>query len=219
MLYHASPTGGLTVLTPHVSNHGHPLVYFSKKRENVLVYLSNAVEKYCRDTGFVHTGRWEKWGPYGFDLDDVQRLEEYYPNALEETYAGVSGYIYGAEPANTAPVSDVPFAVTSEEAVAVVSCEFVPDAYEAILRAEREGLLRILYYAQTGDPFRAWIWQTMKHGTAHRRHRKPAPGARIPATPCQNPPPARPRRHRQARPVCTPPIPAAQPETQAAAFS
>ena len=69
MLYHASPTGGLTVLTPHVSNHGHPLVYFSKKRENVLVYLSNAVEKYCRDTGFVHTGQWEKWGPYGFDLD------------------------------------------------------------------------------------------------------------------------------------------------------
>ena len=121
MLYHASPTSGLTVLTPHVSNHGHPLVYFSKKRENVLVYLSNAVEKYCRDTGFVHTGRWEKWGPYSFDLDGVQRLEEYYPNALEETYAGVSGYIYGAEPANTAPVSDVPFAVTSEEAAAVES--------------------------------------------------------------------------------------------------
>ena len=138
------------------SDFDNTLVYFSKKRENVLVYLSNAVEKYCRDTGFVHTGQWEKWGPYGFDLDGVQRLEEYYPNALEETYAGVSGYIYGAEPANTAPVSDVPFAVTSEEAAAVVSCEFVPDAYEAILRAEREGLLRILHYAQTGDPFRAW---------------------------------------------------------------
>ena len=134
---------------------------FSKKRENVLVYLSNAVEKYCRDTGFVHTGRWEKWGPYGFDLDGVQRLEEYYPNALVETYAGVSGYIYGAEPTKAAPVSDVPFAVTSEEAAAVVSCEFVPDAYEAILRAEREGLLHILRYAQTGEPFRAWVRQTM----------------------------------------------------------
>ena len=161
MLYHASPIGGLTVLTPHVSNHGRPLVYFSQKRENVLVYLSNAVEKYCRDTGFVHTGRWEKWGPYGFDADGVQRLEEYYPNALEETYAGVSGYIYRAEPANPAPVSDVPFAVTSEQAVEIVSCEFIPDAYEAILRAEREGLLRILRYAQTGEPFRAWVQQTI----------------------------------------------------------
>ena len=161
MLYHASPTGGLTVLTPHVSNHGKPLVYFSQKRENVLVYLSNAVEKYCRDTGFVHTGQWEKWGPYGFDADGVQRLEEYYPNALEETYAGVSGYIYGAEPANAAPVSDVPFAVTSEDVAEIVSCEFVPDAYEAILRAEQECLLRILRYAQTGESFRAWVRQTM----------------------------------------------------------
>ena len=161
MLYHASPIGGLVVLTPHVSNHGRPLVYFSKKRENVLVYLSNAVEKYCHDTGFVHTGRWEKWGPYGFDLDGVQRLEEYYPNALVETYAGVSGYIYGAEPTKAASVSDVPFAVTSEEAAAVISCEFVPDAYEAILRAEREGLLHILRYAQTSEPFRAWVRQTM----------------------------------------------------------
>ena len=29
MLYHASPIGGLIVLTPHISNHGRPLVYFS----------------------------------------------------------------------------------------------------------------------------------------------------------------------------------------------
>ena len=162
MLYHASPVGGLTVLTPHVSNHNRPLVYFSEKRENVLVYLSNAIEKYCRETSFVHTGRWQKWGPYGFDADGVLRLEEYYPNALEETYAGVSGYIYGAEPANATPVSDVPFAVTSEEAVAVVSCEFVPDAYEAILCAERAGLLRILRYPQTSEPLRAWVRETMR---------------------------------------------------------
>ena len=97
LLYHASPVGGLKMLTPRVSNHGRALVYLSERRENVLVYLSNAVEKYCRETGFAHAGRWEKWGPYGFDPDGVQRLEEYYPNALEETYAGVSGYLYAAE--------------------------------------------------------------------------------------------------------------------------
>ncbi len=176
MLHHASPVGSLTVLTPHVSNHGKPLVYFSQKRENVLVYLSNAVEKYCRDTGFVHTGRWEKWGPYGFDADGVQRLEEYWPDALEETYAGVSGYIYRAEPANTLPVSGVPFAAASEGSVKVVSCEFVPDAYEAILAAESAGLLRILRYPQAGGPLRAWVRETMRReyenaaeDAAHRR--------------------------------------------------
>ncbi len=67
MYYHASPIQGISRLEPRVSNHGIPLIYFSKKRENVLVYLSNAVEKYCRDTGFSYDGKWEKWGPYGFN--------------------------------------------------------------------------------------------------------------------------------------------------------
>ena len=37
MYYHASPTGGIRVLEPRPSNHGVPLVYFSDRRENVLV--------------------------------------------------------------------------------------------------------------------------------------------------------------------------------------
>ena len=36
MYYHASPIKGITQLEPRISNHGIPLVYFSKKRENVL---------------------------------------------------------------------------------------------------------------------------------------------------------------------------------------
>ena len=43
MLYHASPIGGLTELRTHISNHGIPLLYFSQKRENTFVYLSNAM--------------------------------------------------------------------------------------------------------------------------------------------------------------------------------
>ena len=38
LLYHASPVPGLHTLEPRVSNHGIPQVYFSRKRENVLVY-------------------------------------------------------------------------------------------------------------------------------------------------------------------------------------
>ena len=90
MYYHASSVKGITQLTPQSSNHGIPLVYFSTKRENVLVYLSNSIEKYCVETGFSYNGKCQKWGPYGFGKDGRQRLEEYYPNALISTYKGVS---------------------------------------------------------------------------------------------------------------------------------
>lgn len=48
MYYHASRTGNIKKLEPRISNHGIPLVYFSTKPENTLVYLSNAVEKFCK---------------------------------------------------------------------------------------------------------------------------------------------------------------------------
>lgn len=80
---------GINILEPRISNHGIPLIYFSVKRENVLVYLSNAIEKYCKETGFGYSGKWHKWGSYGFGKDGIQRIEEYYRNALEDTYKGI----------------------------------------------------------------------------------------------------------------------------------
>ena len=163
MYYHASQIKGITKLEPRISNHGIPLIYFSKKRENVLVYLSNAVEKYCRDTGFAYDGQWEKWGPYGFDKDGRQRLEEYYPNALINTYKGVSGYIYSA---GTIEESDfalqIPDAATSSAPTEVAGVEFIPDAYEAILQAERDGLITILRYEEMSDKMREWNERTIK---------------------------------------------------------
>ena len=113
MYYHASPVGRIKTLEPRISNHGAPLVYFSKKRENTLVYLSNAVEKFCRETGFPHAGSWTTWGPYGF-RNGILLLEEYYPNALEETYRGVSGYVYRAASIREADWADsIPDAAVS----------------------------------------------------------------------------------------------------------
>ena len=60
MFYHASQVKNIKELEPRISNHGIPLIYFSRKRENVLVYLSNAVEKYCKETGFEYNGSWSK---------------------------------------------------------------------------------------------------------------------------------------------------------------
>lgn len=158
MLYHASPTPGLKLLTPHTSNHGKPLVYFSSKPENVLVYLSNAVEKYCREKGFSHVGSYCKWGPYGFTREGLLQLEEYYPNAAQETYKGVSGYIYGVEEtASFEPMEDIPFAFTSTEPVPVLSCEFIPDAYQALLSAANEGKIILTSYSENSPRMLDWI--------------------------------------------------------------
>lgn len=158
MYYHASQTAGITQLEPRVSNHGKALVYLSEKRENVLVYLSNAVEKYCKETGFPHTSpSWSKWGPYGFAADGRQQIDEYYPNALEETYRGVSGYLYQAE-AILVPGDDISIAgaVTSAAPVPVIGCEFIPDALTAILEAEQQGLLVIRRYEDHTPAWHEW---------------------------------------------------------------
>ena len=163
MYYHASPVKGITELEPHISNHGIPLVYFSKKRESVLVYLSNAIEKYCKETGFSYNGKWQKWGPYGFNNDGRLRLEEYYPNALISTYKDVSGYIYGAEAITDSGFAvQIPDAATSSISVKVSNVEYVRDAYEAILKAEREGLITILRYEEMSAEMREWNEKTIK---------------------------------------------------------
>lgn len=163
MYYHASQVKGITQLQPHISNHGIPLIYFSKKRENVLVYLSNSVEKYCKETGFSYDGKWKKWGSYGFDKDGRQRLEEYYPNALVNTYKGVSGYIYSAEAITDSGFEvQIPDAATSSEPVTVKDAEYIPDAYEAILQAEKNGLITIIRYEEMSDRMREWNRKTIK---------------------------------------------------------
>ena len=163
MYYHASSVKGIEILEPRSSNHEVPLLYFSKKRENVLVYLSNAIEKYCKQTGFAHSGKWRKWGPYGFNKDGTQRIEEYYPNALIDTYKGVSGYIYCVEevPDSGFPLQ-IPDAVTSSVPVPVKGCEYIPDAYEAILEAEKQGLITILRYEDLSEAKLAWNERTIR---------------------------------------------------------
>ena len=176
MYYHASSVKGITQLKPQSSNHGIPLVYFSAKRENVLVYLSNSIEKYCMETGFPYDGKYQKWGPYGFDKDGRQQLEEYYPNALISTYKGVSGYIYSAYTISDSgfPVQ-IPDAAASSAPVDISGVEFIPDAYEAILQAEREGLLTIIRYEEMNDKKRAWVEKTIleeyKNASDHPEYR------------------------------------------------
>ncbi|MGN0401328.1 MAG: hypothetical protein ACI4HQ_03565 [Acetatifactor sp.] len=163
MYYHASPIANIKILEPRISNHDVPLVYLSAKRENVLVYLSNAVEKYCKETGFSYTGNWSKWGPYGFDKSGKLVFEEYYPNALYETYAGVAGYIYSVKDNENLFVKpEIPDCVVSKKPVPVESVEYIPNAYEAILRTEREGKIGIVRYKEFIGKREEWLRRIIK---------------------------------------------------------
>lgn len=163
MFYHASPVKDIKALEPRISNHSVPLVYFSKKRENTLVYLSNAIEKYCAETNFSYSGIWHKWATYGFGTNGILCLEEYYPNALTETYANVSGYIYSAEYVDdSGDTINIPDAVTSRIPVIVAGCEYIENALDELLIAEEYGLITILRYENLSESRRRRISETMK---------------------------------------------------------
>lgn len=163
MYYHASSVGGLQCLKPQISNHGIPYVYFSAKRENTLVYLSNAVEKYCKETGYAPRGPWKKWASYGFTKDGILQLDEYYPDAAVDTYRGVQGYIYSTEllPDGRA-FHEIPFTFVCEHAVKGLRCEYIPDAYTAIMEAVEHGKIVFRKYEEMGEGKLRWLRNTIE---------------------------------------------------------
>ena len=147
LLYHASPIGKIQILEPRISNHGDPKVYFSEKRENTLVYLSNAIEKFCKEKAFLNSERWQKWGPYGFTADNRFQFQEYYPNALADTYQGIAGYIYTVAFQDCiVPLEGIPGAYYSSKPVKVMDCEKIEDAYAEFMLAYHAHKIDIKYY-------------------------------------------------------------------------
>ncbi len=179
MYFHASQIGKIKTLEPRISNHNIPLIYFSDKRENVLVYLSNAVEKVCKEGSFTFDGLWYKWGSYGFEKDGRLRFEEYYPNALEDTYKGIEGYIYSCS--KIAPYQKldikIPNTFITAQKTTVDNCEFIPDAYNEMINAEENGLITILLYNEfiSNIKRREWLKKTIideyRNNSAHPDYR------------------------------------------------
>lgn len=139
--YHASPTGGLRVLRPTVSKGcGTPArVCMTTLRPMALLYLARNYEY-----------------PYGFDQDGVLCYNEYFPGALEELYGGRPGWLYTCAGGNYA-ATGIPNERIAYGPVEVVSAEFIPDALQALRRAEREGELRIRRYEELTPAFLARV--------------------------------------------------------------
>ena len=147
MYYHASQTANIKELKPSISNHNKPLIYFSNKRENVLVYLSNAVEKFCKENNYNYDGIWKKWASYGFNKDGILEIQEYYPNATYETYSGVSGYIYFTK--NIPSIEkqdDIPNAFHTHENVKVNGYEYIENAYNEKKKEIEKGNIALVKY-------------------------------------------------------------------------
>ena len=179
MYFHASQIGKIKTLEPRISNHNIPLIYFSDKRENVLVYLSNAVEKVCKEGRFTFDGLWYKWGSYGFEKDGRLRFEEYYPNALEDTYKWIEGYIYSCSKIDLYQKLDIkiPNTFITAQKTTVDNCEFIPDAYNEMINAEANGLITILRYNEfiSNIKRKEWLKKTIideyRNNSAHPDYR------------------------------------------------
>ena len=162
MYYHASQIKNIKILEPRISNHNKPLIYFSKKRENVLVYLSNAIEKYAKENGFEYNGIFSKWGPYSFK-DGIFILEEYYPNATYETYKGVRGYIYSVNNVNNIKKLDgIPYAYITDTDTKIDNVEYIEDAYETIMNEVDKGTIILKKYEDFIQEKKEWLIKTIK---------------------------------------------------------
>lgn len=145
----------------------------------MLVYLSNAVEKVCKEGRFTFDGLWYKWGSYGFEKDGRLRFEEYYPNALEDTYKGIEGYIYSCSKIDPYQKLDIkiPNTFITAQKTTVDNCEFIPDAYNEMINAEANGLITILRYNEfiSNIKRREWLKKTIideyRNNSAHLDYR------------------------------------------------
>ncbi|MBS7262638.1 MAG: hypothetical protein KIG36_03405 [Eubacteriales bacterium] len=163
MLFHGSLTGGLNRLEPKTEEESGRTLWFSEKRENVLVYLADPIGRYCRETGFPIRQDRSKFATYGFTPEGLLQFDEYYPDALADTYRGQSGWIYSVKALAHARKGMIRDAVFTTESVPVEGCEFIPDVYEEILRCRDEGKLAIRRYEERSREALKRIEDTIKN--------------------------------------------------------
>ena len=142
ILYHASPTPGLTVLKPSVTE------FFGKPRQVCLTSLKPMALMYGVKR-FEYT--------YGYAKDGGLVYEEYFPGALEESYGGKSASLYVCSWREDMAAASIPNEYATPEEVPVEEEILIPDLLEALLAEERSGTLKIVRWAELPDAKREWI--------------------------------------------------------------
>ncbi len=126
--YHGSPIGDLKELTPSLSEHNKPYIYFST---NPLVALLYAVKPVPKPFSFY---------PYGFDKNGNLVYSEYFENAFYELYNGKTGYLYEAENLNNIQnPTNINSAVACENPIKITNVTKISNLYEHYLEREKLG--------------------------------------------------------------------------------
>ena len=135
LAFHGTAVRGLQALTPFANPHSnlkYPCVYLSTNRALAAVYIWNKPYK---------------WMTFQIREDGLPVYQESFKHGLRELYGGVSGCIYTCRgDFATDDATTIRHAVVSTGPVEIESAELVDDAYELLLRLEREGLLAIEHF-------------------------------------------------------------------------
>lgn len=149
MLYHGSPTEGLTRLLPAASalaDTKEQLVYLTSLPTAALFYGVRCFE-------YAYGYNWKDGIPGGL------HYIECFPDALRILYSGRAGFLYCCEAEGLA-VTQKPNEYVSLQPVDITGCTEIPDLYEAFLKAEREGELEIFRYETLSPKMLLHIEQT-----------------------------------------------------------
>lgn len=162
MLYHGSRTEGLNIIEPRISDHGQAFVYATENLIVAAIYLCNAVEKPYN------------WFPYGFNKDDIPVYNEYYPNAFEEVAKGVSGFLYEIKTLTMETENhsnnELPQAIhfsrikgcyVFKSVVKTTGRTVVPDTYDFLMDAMRNGQFLISRYEDRTQKQLSWLHNTL----------------------------------------------------------
>ena len=135
-LYHGTSINGLSQLTPCLSEHGQPYIYFSKNMVVAAFYTVHMVE------------RPNNWFPYGFSKNGVPCYTEYYENALSDVYENKPGYIYQcADVENIENPTNINCAYACKQQVPVQSVLKIRNMYRWFLEQEHNGELHIAKFS------------------------------------------------------------------------
>lgn len=145
LLYHCSPTAGLSRLEPAVSP------YFKKPRQ-VCLTTSLPMALFYGIRHFEYT--------YGYTAGGLQ-YEEYTPNALKRLYAGRQATLYACALAPGMEETQIPNEYVTTSSVPVLDCWHIPDLYQALVEQARQGALKIVPYERLSPAMLAWIRKTI----------------------------------------------------------